>query len=248
MASGRGPLKDARQADDDDLAIAFRCPSELEGLLPAPIPASQALPHWLRSMPQQATSISGFGEDDTVKRCPPFVDAMTCGFMIPLMCDVQVDNGEFSWDWDLPVGGSIEYPRSPLGLHDSAQVSGTPFFDTDRCIIKFHNLWTIEAPPGYSLLFTHPVDRFDLPFTTLTGLVDCDRYHEVWINFPALWRDEAFSGVLLRGTPVAQVIPVKRANWVARISTLTPEDTGRAHDLLADISKEPGVYRRRFRA
>jgi len=29
-------------------------------------------------------------------------------------------------------------------------------------------------PAGYSLLITHPFNRHDLPFVTLTGLVDAD--------------------------------------------------------------------------
>jgi len=28
-------------------------------------------------------------EEDTVKRCPPFVDAMTSGFLLPLVCDLK---------------------------------------------------------------------------------------------------------------------------------------------------------------
>ena len=54
------------------------------------------------------------------------------------------------------------------------------------------------------------VNRFDLPFTTLTGLVHCGRYHDNWIHFPAHWRDANFSGVLPKGTPVAQCMPVSQ--------------------------------------
>ena len=89
--------------------------------------------------------------------------------------------------------------RQLLQLEDEV---GTPLFEPDRFLIKFHNLWTIEAPEGYALLFTHPFNRFDLPFTTLTGQVDCDRYHDNWIHFPAHWHDMNFSGVLPKGTPV----------------------------------------------
>jgi hypothetical protein len=115
-------------------------------------------------------------------------------------------------------------------------------------MIKFHNLWTIEAPEGYALLFTHPANRFDLPFTTLTGLVDCDRYHDNWIHFPAHWHDLDFTGVLVKGTPVAQCIPVKREEWSVRTAALTAEETQRAHDLTNAIYRETGVYRRQFRA
>jgi hypothetical protein len=230
------------------MTLTFRCLKELEGRLPPPVPAAQGLPAWLKAMPSQAFSQLVSGEDDTVKRCPPFVDAMTAGFLIPLVCDLRVENGEFTWDSDLPPGGAVSFPRSPIGIHDAGQVTGTPLFEDDRFLIKFHNLWTIQAPPGYSLLFTHPVNRFDLPFTTLTGLVDCDRYHDAWINFPAHWHDADFSGVLPRGTPVAQVFPVKRETWALRTEVLTEDQAQAAHDLLGDIGREKGVYRKRFRA
>jgi hypothetical protein len=115
--------------------------------------------------------------------------------------------------------------------------SGSPLFEPDRFVIKFHNLWSIEAPEGYSLLFTHPINRFDLPFTTLTGLVDCDLYHDSWIHFLAHWHDMNFSAVLPRGTPVAQCTPVKRESWVAQTAPYTAEDTQRVHDLTKAISR-----------
>jgi hypothetical protein len=230
------------------MTLTFRCPQELEGLIPPPVAGGQGLPGWFKAMPAQAFSAVVGGDDDTVKRCPPFIDAMTSGFLIPLICDVRVENGEFTWDNDLPPGGAVSFARSPIGFHDPGQVTGTPLFGEDQFMIKFHNLWTIEAPAGYSLLFTHPVNRPDLPFTTLTGMVDCDRYHDNWINFPAHWHDADFNGVLPRGTPVAQCYPVKRESWVARTAAFSDEETRRAHDLQAAIGREKGVYRRRFRA
>ena len=158
------------------MTLEFRCPAELEGKLPPPIMASLGLPSWLKAMPTQMFNSIDMREEDTVKRCPPFVDAMTTGFLIPLICDLRIENGEITWDNELPPGGAFDYPRSPIGFHDSSQVVDSPLFEPDRLLIKFHNLWTIRAPEGYALLFTHPVNRFDLPFTTLSGLVDCDRF------------------------------------------------------------------------
>jgi hypothetical protein len=79
-------------------------------------------------------------------------------------------------------------------------------------------------------------------------LVDCDRYHENWIHFPAHWHDANFSGVLPKGTPVAQCIPVKRESWAARTATFTKEETQRVHDLSTAIYRETGIYWRQFRA
>jgi hypothetical protein len=199
-------------------------------------------------MPTEAPSVLTGRSIDTVKLCSPFIDGMTQGFLIPLLCDVKVDRGEFTWDLDLPVDDVVGFPRSPLGFHDPGQVAGTPLHDPDRFLIKFHNLWTIEAPEGYALLFMHPANRFDLPFTTLTGLVDCDTYRDSWIHFPAHWHDANFQGLLPKGTPVAQCVPIKRQVWSVRTESFSDEDARRAEQLTTEIGREKGVYRRRFRA
>ena len=232
---------------EPEQSLIFRCPAELEGLIPEPVPAAQALPDWIKTMPGQALSGVAGREAPTVKQCPPFLDAMRSGFLMPLHCDVTVQNGEFVWDNPLPAG-SIPFPRSPLSFHDPGQVSGTPLFDADRFLVKFHNLWTIEAPEGYAVLFTHPFNRFDLPFTTLTGMVDCDRYHDNWIHFPAHWHDAGFSGVLKRGTPIAQCVAVRRESWTMKTASFTADEGRRAHDLTTAMEREQGIYRRRFRA
>src|ERR1700675_2195875 len=120
---------------ENPMTLTFRCPMELEGLLPPPVPAARGLPSWIKEMPPQAFNAVLFREHDTVKRCPPFLDAMTAGFLIPLICDVRVENGEFSWDNHPPPGGAVSFARSPIGFHDAGQVTGTPLFDADRFLI-----------------------------------------------------------------------------------------------------------------
>ena len=83
---------------------------------------------------------------------------MTYGFLMPLATDLKVENGEFTWDTGWPGGEFANITRSPIGFHDGSQVDGTPFFDEDQFIIKFNNFWTIQLPPGYSLLVT-PSDQ-----------------------------------------------------------------------------------------
>ena len=232
---------------DNKLTLKFRCPRELEGHLPPPVPASLGLPDWLKAMPTKAFSSINLREEETVKRCPPVVDAMTTGFLLPLICDLRVENGAITWDHDLPASGALDYPRSPISFHDAGQVTGTPLFDSDRFVIKFHNLWTVEAPEGYAVYFTHPANRFDLPFTTLSGLVDCDSYTDTWIHFPAHWHDTNFAGVLPKGTPIAQCIPVKRDNWIAETSAFSAEKTAAVHAFRNEMRGATGLYRRQLR-
>jgi len=230
------------------MTLTFRCAPELDKILPRPIPAVLGLPDWFKTMPLKAYNPIMGKEEQTVKRCPPFIDAMTYGFLIPLATDLEVRDGEFSWNFDGPVGPVTEFPQSPIDFHDGSQIVGTPLFDEDRFVIKFMNFWTIEAPPGYSLLFGHPANRADLPFTTLTGLVDADTFHQSPINFPARWHDPDFNGVLPKGTPVAQCMPVKREGWTARFDILSADATAELVETLDKILREPGYYRRQFRA
>jgi hypothetical protein len=166
------------------MRVIFRCDPALYGRLPRPVAARAALPEWLRAMPASAFSELHGQEIRTVKQCPPFVDAMAHGFLIPLPCDVTVHDGRFSWVWDLPPLSIEAHPRSPLSFHVPAQVTGTPFHDAGRVVIKFNSFWTIELDSGYSLFATHPVNRADLPFRLLTGVVDSDRFNDVGILIP----------------------------------------------------------------
>ena len=232
----------------NQMTLTFRCMPGLEAILPRPIPAVLGLPDWFKALPQKAFNASMGEETLTVKKCPPFIDAMTYGFLIPLAIDLEVKDGEFTWNFELPEGLVSEYSHSPIDFHDPSQIAGTPFFDDDRFIIKFNNFWTIEAPAGYSLLFTHPVNRTDLPFTTLTGLIDSDTFCHTPLHFPARWHDTGFNGVLPKGTPVAQCLPVKRESWASRFEVLSGEATTRLIETQDAMAQMAGVYRRQFRA
>src|SRR5262245_20963895 len=124
-------------ADADDLTITFRCPPELEAVLPRPIPAVEGLPDWFKGMPQKAFSTLLQTEQMTLKKCTPFIDAMTYGFLVPLIDDLTIEDGTFIWNRALPAGAVTNYSRSPIDFHDSNQVAGTPFFEDDRFVIKF---------------------------------------------------------------------------------------------------------------
>ena len=113
--------------------------------------------------------------------------------------------------------------------------------------VKFNSFWTIELEPGYSLFATHPVNRADLPFRLLTGLVDCDRFRDVGVLFPGVWVDPAFEGTVPRGTPVAQCFPVARETLDLDCEPFSPADAQRYRDTARDLLSEPGTYRKKFR-
>lgn len=230
------------------MKITFRCLPALKGLLPEPFPAKRGLPDWLKRMPMNATAEDFEAEVKTVKQCPPFVDAMGFGFMMPLPCDISYRAGEFSWDWtELPAGLPRHTVRAPLSFHPNAQVVDSPLFEPDSLLIKFMNFWTIELEAGYSLLVTHPINRPDLPFRSVTGLVDADVYTDNYVHFPAAWVDRDYDGVLPKGTPVAQCIAVPRQSAELRFDQLDKEAQSRLGTTQDELGQPSGSYRKRFR-
>ncbi|MDA7966827.1 hypothetical protein [Ruegeria sp.] len=227
--------------------ITFRCPPELEQLLPRPVLAKTGLPDWLRKMPATAHDDILGAELMTVKKCAPFLDAMSYGFLMPLACDVQITNGRLSWDWDLPATPGETFSRSPIALHPAAQVRGSPFENGVAVVLKFNAFWTIELPPGWSLLCVHPLNRTDLPFRSLSGLVDSDRYTQNFINFVAEWTDPGFEGILPKGTPVAQCIPMLRESFEYQFETMSQDHAQAFHKTRDSMDGTAGVYRRDMR-
>ena len=230
------------------MKITFRCDPALVDLLPRPVPARAALPDWLRAMAPRAESAVHGREIRTVKQCPPFVDAMRHGFMLVLPCDITVERGmKFSWHWPLPELTVQGHPTAPLSFHVPEQIAGSPLAHGAQSALKFNSFWTIALEDGWSLLATHPANRDDLPFRTVTGLVDADRFNEVGINFPAVWLDPQFSGVLPKGLPFAQCCAVPREAPELVFGTMSDERVAGYDALATRIMAGPGVYRKHYR-
>jgi hypothetical protein len=113
--------------------------------------------------------------------------------------------------------------------------------------LKFNNFWTVRLPEGFALLVCHPFHRDELPFRTLTGLVDADRYPGL-IQFPARWHDPDFEGTLPRGTPIAQCISVPRQDLALDCGALEDADLEEFVEVSEALGVEPGTYRKRYRA
>ena len=184
----------------------------------------------------------------TAKHCVPFIDALSRGFLVPLAADVTVSDSSFSWSWDMPALSRSRITRAPISFHLGEQLAGTPLVDGDALAVKFNNFWTIETPPGHSLLITHPLNRSDLPFRTVAGIVDCDRYDHGFVHFPAQWTDHTFTGTLHRGTPVAQCFVLPRSATELVFETLRGEHAEIQRETHDAIAAEAGGYRRHYRA
>jgi hypothetical protein len=183
-----------------------------------PHPAIRSLPAWFSKMPRFVNEEKKFRffpngtMNPTIKWCNPFLDSLGAGYILRTEYDIYVEihNEELGFSWRAGE-------KDLITLHKKEQISKemVPAGYSDQPY-KFRGDWSIKTPKGYSALFVHPLNRTDLPFHTLSGFVDTDDY-KMPVNFPFLIQKD-FEGIIPAGTPIVQVIPIKRESWTHEIN------------------------------
>ena len=216
-------------------------------LIEPPTPASKYnIPDWFKKLPKYTFGASKFfyngGSNLTVKSCLPVVDAFTSGYTINLHCDVQVtqNNGIPIFQWAYNQVGVPEPVRYRPKVDESSVCGWNGLDGYEDLNFNWMPSWSIKTPKGYSSIFTHPINRVDLPFYTLGGVIDTDGWGDAG-NHPFLLK-RGWEGIIPKGTPIIQVIPFKRENWKSDIDkTMTKEyykQIGRRDSYLKDYYKK----------
>lgn len=190
--------------------IEFYCQPQYEDIIPEPKSAVKHLPEWFKRISPYTTAKDQNTETDlmTVKKCFPMIDAMSYGFIMPLMGDVHVRTNHNNTKMLCRAHKTTSYPV--VEFHHVDQVNGhNGVIKNGGHPIKFINHWIIKTAPGWSTLFIPPVNHFDSPFRCLSGLVDTDKYPKE-VNFPAIWLTPDYDDHLYAGMPLVTAIPVKR--------------------------------------
>ena len=194
-----------------------------------PKSAKAFIPEWFKSI---SPIIEG---QMSIKRCVPVLDAFTAGYIIVTDVDFMFDeqSGRFleNASYMEPISHHLDFQTEEMVIDKN--LNPHPF--------KWNNQWHLKAPKGYSLLITHPLNRTDLPFHSLTGIVDADT-HPVIINFPFFMK-KGFSGLIPAGTPIVQIIPIKREPWKLSIDD---QNTYFYKDFWRWDQQPAAMYKRKF--
>jgi hypothetical protein len=173
-----------------------------------PKPASKFIPDWYKNLDSYMNGKkvpTGDGNSAaTAKRCMPIFDVINAGYIIVSPADVYVSqrDGQAYFEWS--NFGLIQF-------HPKEQAPDHPYRKGAEAFPKWINHWSIKTPKGYSTMFIPPVHRESV-FSILPGIVDTDTYTAP-VNFPFVLNDPKFEGLIPAGTPIAQVIPIKRDEW-----------------------------------
>lgn len=202
--------------------------------LTAPEPATRHIPEWYRSLARFDKSndditlgvVNNIGTDGALvstKMCMPFFDATTAGYHYLLEDDLYVDldiDGKPTLTW-----------KGEVLLVDTRPIIDLPIPDNCHPIhYGWRMNWFYETPPGYSVLITHPMNRYDLPFYTQSGIVESD----IWglPVFTAFFLKRNFRGIIPKGTPIFQIIPFKRESW--EMEEIKSKDELDRHEIMAE--------------
>lgn len=183
--------------------------SSKENMLLEPVPGKKLIPEWYKNGEMFYEDKDG-KQHHGLKSCKPFLDVMISGYFLLIPFDVYVstdENGNLKINWDGPAewGGFInERPRA-LGA-----TIPVPAGHRSNHLV-WSSMWGWKTPRGWSTIVTHPFNRSDLPFKTMSGTIDSDRFIGSG-NTPFHIKDN-FTGTISKGTPYAQIIPVKRSSW-----------------------------------
>jgi hypothetical protein len=197
--------------------INFRARSKDEfEIQTRPYPAVKSLPKWYtdevpyephpadRSLNDGRVHVRNGASNATFKKCTPLLDSMSAGYIVPLWTDIQLVAGEIPdmhWKAIHPV----------FSRHGEMTKRMTPPPGYNSQVFKYSNCWIPQTPKGYSCLIISPLGHNDLPFKAIPAIVDTDK-STLELVFP-VWIKDNFSGIVEKGTPIAQIIPFKRDDW-----------------------------------
>ena len=221
------------------MKITFSTKEHLLGAIPSPVKANKLLPAYFKAIkPQHSDHPSA----STIKRCIPFLEASSAGYIIPLWADLYVtaENGELTFEF--PQGLAME---SSMSTHSHAQIKGHPLENNPYGDMpwKFHSPWVIETDDNVSCIFTSPLNHLETRIKILDGVVDTDNYYNS-INFPFLWTGGDGKFLIKQGTPLVQVIPFIRTDYELVVCENDEERITNTKAALSAVMS--GAYKNKF--
>jgi hypothetical protein len=187
--------------------------SSLDDAYPDISPAKNFVPSWYKEAKRFTTGMvipNRFPFFPTFKLCSAFSDSFYSGYIMPLAVDLAVEQTEggpvISW------GNQSEIFVEVRDSETNKELPTPVGYSSVHYAWKTQHMFTV--PKGYSALVTHPLNRYDLPFLTLSGIVDGEMtlYNG---NVPVFF-NSTFEGIIPAGTPIMQVILFKTENWKSK--------------------------------
>lgn len=206
----------------------------------APSPTLKSIPEWYKKSDRYMKDNSGNYYLDnngfktpSWKSCPAIYDIMGSGYVLKTPCDIDFVEHD---------GNLIPIISDPMYQDFIQHRSEMPDFMQPEGYRKQHFAWFSDwapsVPEGYSILYTQPFNRFELPFLNTSGIVDNDS-----VDLPGtmpFFIKSGWAGKILAGTPYMQLLPFKRDDWNSEHVLLDEKQIVRRNLKNSKIYRKPG--------
>ena len=184
-----------------------------------PVLAKKLLPDWWKKM--KVNQIVRGKVTQTIRACPAMHDWTKSGWYITTNRDIQVLVGSDRESVGVnkfitkDENGTYNSPSHPADQFDNAfeyLAEGEHVKDA----FKMRNGWNIKTPEGYSCFYLDPFLHQNKFFSTWHGVIDTDKFNTNYDNSQIIFYPKVdHSFVIKKGTPIVQIIPFKREEWIA---------------------------------
>lgn len=156
------------------------------------------------------TSSCPFQRFTNTARCPGILDIINAGYIFRLHRDIRIitngDGRTFSWEV-LTDSKEDNFSISYFGPEQFGDHFNLPD-NTLKTIIKINLPWIVKSK-NYSLLMTNASFVEENRFSIVEGILDTNKGIE--INPILYWHVLNGSEILKAGTPICQIIPIKKS-------------------------------------
>lgn len=246
-----------------------------------PVLAKNCIPEWWKRM--RIMDYANGSTNHSIRSCPAMDDWLKSGWLLVATRDILVLCGNDKGDTDstrfqsVDMDGRSYEATASSRSHPVAQFHNVFEYISDdentmniRDAFKFRAPWNIVTPEGYSIFYLDPFLFQNKYFAVWQGIIDSDKFHKNMDNSQIIFYPRVnHSFVIPKGTPILQVIPFKREEWVASYqfrdvveyeknlsfrtaaygnserdtSKMTMEEANKLHPEFNDEKYKPGAYR-----
>jgi hypothetical protein len=246
-----------------------------------PVLAKNCIPEWWKRM--RIMDYANGNTNHSIRSCPAMDDWLKSGWLLTSTRDILVLCGNDKNDNDstrfqsVDLEGRSYEESSSSRSHPAAQFHNVFEYISDdentmniKDAFKFRAPWNVVTPEGYSVFYLDPFLFQNKYFAVWQGIIDTDKFHRNMDNSQIIFYPRVnHSFVIPKGTPILQIIPFKREEWVASyqfkdvyeyeknlsyriaaygnedrdVSKMTMEEANRLHPEFQSEKYKPGAYR-----